>query len=217
MNARRQLHVGGKIRVDGWEVLNAVPAPEVDHCGDARDLSRFADATFATIYASHVLEHLDYKDELAQTLREWLRVLVPGGRILISVPDIGILGRLVADRAAHEIEERFLLMRMIFGGHFDEFDYHKVGFSEDFLVWFLGATGFTNIRRVDTLGVFDDTSETRFKGVPISLNMIAERPQQSWSGFGWTMQPRPEDIYCICGSTLGFLECHGHLRSSHSS
>ena len=214
MHVRRQLHVGGKIRVPGWEVLNAVPAPEVDHCGDARDLSQFADNTFATIYASHMVEHLDYKDELAQTLREWLRVLVPGGRVLISVPDMDVLCRLLAERGVHEIEERFLLMRMVFGGHCDRFDYHQVGFNEDSLAWFLGATGFVQMQRVASLGVFDDTSETRFKEVPISLNMIAQKPQQSWSGFGWGTRPSADDLVCICGSALAFTACHGHIRRS---
>lgn len=214
MSARRQLHVGGKIRVPEWEVLNAVPAPEVDHIGDARDLSAFADGTFTTIYASHVVEHLDYKDELAQTLREWLRVLVPGGKVMISVPDMDILGRLITEKKAHAVEERFLLMRMIFGGHFDAYDYHQVGFNEDFLTWFLKTCGFVNARRVPTLDVFDDTSNTRFKDVPISLNMIAEKAQDAWFRSSWG---KPKDLGatpCICGSTRPFVECHGHLRAS---
>ena len=27
----RRLHVGGKVRKEGWEVLNALPGPSVDH------------------------------------------------------------------------------------------------------------------------------------------------------------------------------------------
>lgn len=213
MTTVRRLHVGGKDRADGWEIINAVPAPEVDHIGDARDLSRFPDATFSQIYASHVLEHLDFKNEVAQALREWQRVLVPGGRIMISVPDIEILARLIVDRAAHDFEERFLLMRMIFGGHHDAFDYHLVGFNDETLAWFLGATGFVNMRRVERLGVFNDTSELRFKGTPISINMIAEKPQPAWSSFGWTpAEPDLGDLTCICGGGALFTECHGRPR-----
>jgi predicted SAM-dependent methyltransferase len=69
------------VRVDGWEVLNAVAGPHVDHLGNAEDLARFADASFDVLYASHVVEHLDYRDRLAATLREWNRVLAPGGRV----------------------------------------------------------------------------------------------------------------------------------------
>jgi len=61
-------------------VLDANPGPFVDHVGDAGDLSRFETGTFAAVYASHVLEHFDYKDGLVAALREWNRVLAPGGR-----------------------------------------------------------------------------------------------------------------------------------------
>ena len=71
----RKLHIGGQVKVDGWEVFNAIDADYVDHVGNAKDLSRFADETFAEIYASHVLEHFDYKDELVHVLKEWRRVL----------------------------------------------------------------------------------------------------------------------------------------------
>lgn len=213
MTTVRKLHVGGKERADGWEIINAVPAPEVDHVGDARDLSRFPAATFQQIYASHVLEHLDYKNEVAQALREWQRVLVPGGRLMISVPDIEILARLIVDRGAYDLEQRFLVMRMMFGGHYDAFDYHLVGFNDEMLAWFLGATGFVNMRRVERLGLFNDTSELQFQGRPISINMIAEKPQPAWSSFGWTpVQPDLGDLTCICGENLLFTECHGQLR-----
>ena len=53
----RKLHIGGWVRTSGWEVIDANPGPNVDHVGDAGDLSRFDTATFTDIYASHVLEH----------------------------------------------------------------------------------------------------------------------------------------------------------------
>jgi len=49
----RKLHIGGKISAMGWEILNVLDGTNVDHTGDAVDLSRFADATFAELYASH--------------------------------------------------------------------------------------------------------------------------------------------------------------------
>ena len=57
----RKLHVGGWVRTPGWEVIDANPGPHVDHVGNAKDLSRFDTATFTDIYASHVLEHFDFK------------------------------------------------------------------------------------------------------------------------------------------------------------
>jgi predicted SAM-dependent methyltransferase len=68
-------------------------------------------------------------------------------------------------------------MRMIFGGHVDKYDYHVIGLNEDFLAAFLRESGFVNIRKVPELCLFHDTSAMLFKGVAISLNMIAEKPR----------------------------------------
>lgn len=172
----RRLHIGGTSKSEGWEVLNANPASYVDHVCNANDLSRFETDTFAQLYASHVVEHLDYRDELLRTLLEWNRVLLPGGTVFISVPDIDILSGLLLQKDRLSIDERFFVMRMIFGGHVDEYDYHAVGLNQDFLASFLRSAGFVNLRRVQNFGMFTDTSSAVFKDVAISLNMIAEKP-----------------------------------------
>lgn len=172
----RKLHIGGKVRLDGWEVLNALPGDYVDHIGDARDLSQFSDNTFAEIYASHVVEHFDYFGELENTLREWLRVLVPGGQLRISVPDLDILARLFIQTEALSFDDRFMIMRMMFGGHVNEYDHHKAGLSQDLLTGFLMLAGFINISRVAAFGICDDSSNASFRGVQISLNLMAQKP-----------------------------------------
>jgi len=85
----RRLHIGGigKSAPD-WEILKAMSDDCVDHVGNARDLSRFSDHTFAKIYPSYVLEHFDYKKEVNEALREWCRVLQPGGALYVSIPDL---------------------------------------------------------------------------------------------------------------------------------
>jgi len=177
MAVHRRLHIGGNVKSEGWEVLNAIPGPYVDHVCNANNLSQFSDNTFAEIYASHVVEHLDYVDELTDTLKEWNRVLVPGGRVFISVPDLDVLAELFLSKSRLTADERFFVMRMIFGGHVDEYDYHIVGLNEEFLSHFLGNSGFMNIKRVKDFGLFNDTSTMIFKGVHISLNVIAEKPK----------------------------------------
>lgn len=172
----RKLHIGGKVHAEGWEVLNALPGPCVDHVCNANDLSRFPDATFEEIYASHVVEHFDYMGELTATLAEWNRVLVPGGKLYVSVPDLDILAALLLEKEKYADEERFFIMRMMFGGHVDEYDYHAVGLNEVFLAAFLEMAGFVNLHRVDGFGLFSDTSTMLFKDVAISLNVIAEKP-----------------------------------------
>lgn len=172
----RRLHIGGKVTAEGWEVLNANPAPYVDHVCNANDLSQFAAHTFAALYASHVVEHFDYAGELQATLAEWHRVLAPGGTLYISVPDLDVLAKLLLDKTRLTVGERYFVMRMIFGGHVDRYDYHQVGLNTEFLAGFLQAAGFVHIRRVASFGFFNDTSTMTFKGVPISLNLTSEKP-----------------------------------------
>tara|TARA_B110000459_G_scaffold118306_1_gene130487 strand:+ start:154 stop:681 length:528 start_codon:yes stop_codon:yes gene_type:complete len=173
---KRRLHIGGEQQSDEWEILNAIPGPNVDHVCNANDLSQFPDGEFYEIYASHIVEHLDYKNELAITLNEWFRIMEPGGRIRISVPDLDVLARIFLLKDELSPDERWEVMRMMFGGHIDKYDYHVVGLNEVFLASFLLNTGFINIVKVDHFGVFDDTSNMKYGGVLISLNLIAEKP-----------------------------------------
>ena len=96
----------------------------MDHVGKAEDLSRFEDHTFAEIYASHVLEHLGYQSALPAALAEWHRVLKPEGLLMVSVPDLDTLCDLFSQRDTFSSDERFHLMRMMFGGQADSFDFH---------------------------------------------------------------------------------------------
>jgi predicted SAM-dependent methyltransferase len=175
-NVPRRLHIGGQVRTPGWEVLDANPGPCVDHVANASDLHSFEDNTFEQIYASHVVEHFDYQNQLFETLKEWRRVLAPAGMLCVSVPDLDVLARLFVDRTLLSVQDRFLVMRMIFGGHIDKHDYHLVGLNEEFLTGYLHEAGFTGMRRVKDFGLFDDTSSMRLKEVPISLNMVAVKP-----------------------------------------
>ncbi len=175
----RRLHIGGTTPSELWEILNAIPAPYVDHVCNANDLSRFPDNTFVEIYASHIVEHLDYKDELLATLKEWNWVLEPGGKLYISVPDMDTLAKLFIEKDKLSGDERFSVMRMIFGGHVDKYDYHVVGLNDEFLAGYLNAAGFETLGIVKEggFGLFEDSSSMCFKGVFISLNMIAEKPR----------------------------------------
>lgn len=161
------------VRKDGWEVLNAVPGPHVDHIGDAKDLSRFPDGEFSILYASHVLEHFDYVGELSRTLNEWYRVLRPDGKLYIAVPDMDILCRLFLDTRNLTLDDRFLVMKMMFGAHVDDYDFHYTGFNEDILGNFLRFAGFKALQRLKGFGLFEDTSTMAFKNIPLSLCVIA--------------------------------------------
>ena len=169
-----RLHIGGRETKDGWKILNVQPGQAVDYVGDCRDLSDFADASAAEIYVSHVLEHLGYLDELPETLAGFRRVLVAGGKLMISVPDFEVLCRLFLHPEL-DVEQRFTIMRMAFGGQTDAFDYHKVGLTFEFLEDYLTVAGFRDIERVDGFGLFDDDSTLEIGGGAISLNVAAAK------------------------------------------
>jgi predicted SAM-dependent methyltransferase len=169
-----RLHIGGRIARHGWKILNIQPGPEVDLLGSCTDLGAIGDGAAEQVYASHVLEHLGYQDELPRALAEIHRVLRPGGRLLVSVPDLDILCRMVVHPELRP-EHRFHLMRILYGGQIDPFDFHKVGFTFEILCHFLGRAGFGSATRVADHGLFEDTSRLRVFGQAISLNVVATR------------------------------------------
>lgn len=164
-----RLHIGGVEPKPGWTLLNIQPGPGVDHVGSCTALP-FPDACVAEVYASHVLEHLSFVDELPRALREIHRVLQPGGVARISVPDFEIVCALFSSPHFPK-EQRFPLMMMAFGGQTDAHDFHKIGLTYDFLAQYALEAGFSRMRRVEGFGLFDDSSSARIVGVPISLNV----------------------------------------------
>ena len=86
-----KLNIGGTGRLEGWKNLNIQPGPDIDFTGDCKDLGQFSDGSVAEVYASHILEHLSYVNELVAVLREMHRVLKTGGILRISVPDFEVL------------------------------------------------------------------------------------------------------------------------------
>lgn len=50
---------------------------------DAQTLNGLLDESFTTVYASHILEHLE---DPREAFRNWWRVLKPGGHLIVAVP-----------------------------------------------------------------------------------------------------------------------------------
>lgn len=171
-----KLHIGGKQAHPDWKILDIEPRPEVDFIGNAIDLSQFASDSIDVIYASHVLEHFFYNidDELTTTLREWHRVLKPGGKLLISVPDLKTLCWLYTNPNMMPME-RYHIMRMMFGGQTNIYDVHKVGFDFEILGMYLEEVGFREYEQVSEFNIFDDCSSLRVLDTLISLNTVATK------------------------------------------
>ena len=168
-----KLHIGGKEIKEGWKILNIQKNEGVDFIGSITDLSQFEDESIDEIYASHVVEHVDQKN-IKKTLKGINRVLKNNGKFYISVPDLDILCRIFIEKTAPQ-KVKFHVMRMMFGGQTDEFDYHYFGWNYEFMNDYLTEAGFLKVNKVNSLGLFDDTSDYKPYGFPISLNVIATK------------------------------------------
>ena len=166
-----KLHIGGKEIKEGWKILNIQKNDGVDFVGDITDLSQFEDESIDEIYASHVVEHIDQKN-IKKTLKGINRVLKNDGKFYISVPDLDILCKIFIEKTA-PLKVKFHVMRMMFGGQIDEFDYHYFGWNYEFLNSYLIEAGFKKNERVKTFDIFNDTSSFAPYGPLISLNVIA--------------------------------------------
>lgn len=100
-----KLNVGcGEFPMDGWVNLDSDPLTVCDVHADARTyLFDLTDESVEEIYAGHFLEHLE-KKEAHLFIRQALRVLIPGGRLGIVVPDTREICRRYASGAVEEIE-----------------------------------------------------------------------------------------------------------------
>ena len=68
---------------------------------------------------------------------------------------------------------RMHIMRMMFGGQVDAHDFHYFGWNQLFLFDYLQRAGFNKFERVESFGLFKDTSDYKPYGIPISLNVLA--------------------------------------------
>ncbi len=168
-----KLHIGGEITKDGWKILNISEKPGVDFIGDISDLSMFEDGSTSDVYASHVFEHVTQAKAL-DTLKEIKRVLKPGGKFYVSVPDLDVLCHTFINPIVSPAV-KFHVMRMMFGGQMDAHDFHFFGWNQIFLFDFLRQAGFSEANRVESFGLFNDTSDYKPYGFPISLNVIATK------------------------------------------
>jgi predicted SAM-dependent methyltransferase len=81
-----KLHLGcGSVNLDGWVNIDLEAA--ADLALDVRAGLPFADGSARLVYHEHLMEHLTV-DEGVRCLRDWFRVLAPGGVLRIATPDL---------------------------------------------------------------------------------------------------------------------------------
>jgi len=150
-----KLNIGaGKSEIDGYTPIDRMFGSE------AYPLE-YADGTVDEIRASHVLEHFDF-GELPKVLDEWVRVLKPGGRIRIAVPDFDKIVKCSNDPT------NYIWPKYLMGGQSDPNDYHKAVFNRQILTEFMANSGIENI---DTW----ESEITDCAALPVSLNLAGTK------------------------------------------
>ena len=87
MKMHKRLHLGcGKRYLEGYIHIDINELDHIDHVTSVDDLSMFSDNSVKEIYGSHLLEYFD-KFEVQSVLKEWKRVLEPGGELKLAVPN----------------------------------------------------------------------------------------------------------------------------------
>lgn len=82
-----KLHLGsGTVRLDGWVNID-LETPEADIHFDVTRRIPLPDSSARFIYHEHMMEHITV-EEGAFGLRDWLRLLEPGGVLRIATPDL---------------------------------------------------------------------------------------------------------------------------------
>lgn len=143
---------------------------------------RYAAASVDEIRASHVLEHFPH-GQIGAVLTDWARVLKPGGRLRIAVPDFAKIaeGYLAGQKLPTE--------GYVMGGQVDAADYHKALFDADRLKLLLAGAGLVLIR--PWVSEIEDCA-----ALPISLNLEGVKP----------FQPEIGVVGCMSIPRLAFAE-----------
>ena len=172
------LNLGSRNRsIPGFKNMDIEAHEGVDFVGDCSDLSRFESDSIPEIYASHILEHFSLNKTL-DVLKEWHRVLEPGGKLYVAVPDFGRIVELYQGTG-------FLsnwMVRFLCGDQEYPTAYHYNIFDDNRLTEILNDAGFSDVFRVESFPMSDDDEcsnlASEIDGERVSLNLIATKAKE---------------------------------------
>ncbi len=138
-----RLNLGcGSDKKEGYVNIDSNPKFNPDRLADVRNLI-FPTNEVDEILARDILEHIPIAD-CESTLKNWHRILKPGGRLIIQVPNLRFLSEEIKD--SNDPEVLIMWMRRIFGGQDHPGNYHNNGFTPEILKYLLEKIGFRKIK-----------------------------------------------------------------------
>jgi predicted SAM-dependent methyltransferase len=138
-----RLHLGcGRIRLPDYINVDIQPGPAVDRVADLRALP-WEDASVDVVYSCAAIEHFGRREWIG-VLKEWARVLKPGGLLRLSTADFE--AAIERYRDARNLQE---LLGLLVGGQKDDYDWHGMIFDINTLKSGLEEAGFRDVRRYD--------------------------------------------------------------------
>lgn len=176
----KKLHIGcGNRYIPGFIHIDVRKLPHIDYVTSADKLDMFEDSSLDLIYSCHMLEHLK-RHEVEDVLKEWYRVLKPGGTLRVAVPDFEKVAEVYLKTKDLKSVKGLLLGRQDYpeNTHYTVFDF-------SYLSEVLEKAGFKNIHRYDWRQTihkdYDDFSQAylphmdKEHGTLMSLNVEAEK------------------------------------------
>lgn len=159
----------GDNKIPGFINLDARDLPGLDIVAPADRLDMLQDSSVDLVYASHVLEHFPRRDS-QRVLREWYRVLKPGGTLRLSVPDFE-----ACIEVYRETRNLALVLGHLVGGQDYPGNTHYMVFDFIYLSTLLSEVGFRNIRRWDWRKTIHKDYDDRAQGYYPHLDKEAGR------------------------------------------
>ena len=139
-----KLNVGSNQTIlEGFINVDIVPHPNVAVVADAKELP-YKDGEVDEILSSHLIEHFDYFDG-QKALKEWARVLKPGGILTIECPNFEAFCRKFLELPEQERPNYYV---QVWGYPWEAGQAHKFGYTPNQLVGELYNSGFSQVQQI---------------------------------------------------------------------
>lgn len=183
-----KLHLGCGKRDFGpsWVHIDKADFPHIKY----KDVTKlpFETGTVDVIYACHLIAYFD-REEIIPILKEWKRVLIPGGVLRLATPDFRAMAKMYLRENCSNLNQFLGPLYGKMGGVYIDHShkcgvdiqcvekpiYHKTTYDLYSIIELLASVGFKDIRKYDRFKTdharHDDHSAAMIEGNLISLNI----------------------------------------------